>query len=111
MSNTRERGMGNRFSCRPDMVGLTMQEKKRIWNREYWAKARARTKEAPITPGGGSQAAKDAVAEGARYRRVICPPGIIGYPPDEIWWRTNDASFRRGLQAALEALKAEQDGC
>ncbi len=89
---------GNRFSVRQDLIGLTRTEKKRIWNQEYWDKQHMH--------GGGSEAAKEARREWSRYRRSICPPSIIGVCPDPIWWKTNDASFKRGLHIALLKFKS-----
>ncbi len=79
------------------MVGLSMKEKKRIWNQEYWAKHRGTGK-----TGGGSEAAKAAVAEYHHYNRALRPKHVIGYCPDPSWWKSNDENFKRGL---LEASK------
>ena len=90
--------MGNRFVVRADLIGLTRAEKKQVWNREYWERKR------------GSTAAGEAASDSFRYRRMIKPVGVLGNAPDKIWWETNDASFRRGLQVALLKFKSNVAG-
>ena len=92
---TKEKDMGNRYCMRSDLVGLTRAEKKQVWNREYWERKR-----------GFTTASGEAASESFRYRRMIKPVGILGNPPDKIWWETNDASFKRGLQIALLKFKS-----
>ena len=96
--------MGNRYQLREDMVGLTLKQKKAIWNREAWA----RKKEMEGWPEGQKAdylASAKAKKEAAAYIRLIRPKGIIGSPPEDIWWETNDASFKRGLKVALEKIE------